>query len=123
MGDAWRDLAAQLDGDVQAVRRFAVSYLGQLDDRLERLGRTLADGDVEAARSTALTLHCTSAMIGAGQLARFAGEVDAHLVERNLEAARTTLPLVMWAGDLARKECYVQLGAPAWRSQAGGAPA
>lgn len=85
---AWTALADDLDGDVQAVRRFFVAYRDLVVPRVDAAAVALARGDDEEARSALLTVRSTSLMVGATEVGDAASAVlDRHRVRRD---ARTT---------------------------------
>ncbi|MFF2266782.1 hypothetical protein ACFVTZ_00835 [Cellulosimicrobium cellulans] len=62
---AWESMAAELDGDTEAVRRFFTTYLALLGARVDAVSRALDRREEQRARTVLLTLRCTSVMVGA----------------------------------------------------------
>ncbi|UTT60927.1 hypothetical protein [Cellulosimicrobium cellulans] len=85
---AWTALADDLDGDVQAVRRFFVAYRDLVVPRVDAAAVALARGDDEEARSALLTVRSTSLMVGAAEV----GDAASAVLERHRSRpdARTT---------------------------------
>lgn len=66
-----------------AARQFAATYAAMLDNRVNRLDSSVATGDLEEAYVAALSLHSSSAMVGAQALAETAATVAAALRRRD----------------------------------------
>ncbi|WP_045729404.1 Hpt domain-containing protein [Pseudarthrobacter chlorophenolicus] len=81
------DLADQL-ASPQAAAEFAAVFVEMLPGRVEAIEAPLADTRVQAARTAALSLGSSAAMVGARQLVRDAGLINQHLKTGSLEAAR-----------------------------------
>jgi HPt (histidine-containing phosphotransfer) domain-containing protein len=107
-----RALSEEMGPDI--ARTFAERYVAMLDGRMARIRAALAGDDGEDARVAALSLHCSSAMVGAEAVAGLArktadaahaGAVDqarAHLPEleaRAEEAATTLTQVLLRTGD------------------------
>ncbi|MBE9926517.1 hypothetical protein G8C93_11540 [Cellulosimicrobium cellulans] len=83
---AWTALTDDLDGDVQAVRRFFVAYRDLVVPRVDAAAVALARGDDEEARSTLLTVRSTSLMVGAAEV----GDAASAVLDRHRARHRTT---------------------------------
>ncbi|WP_314214287.1 Hpt domain-containing protein [Pseudarthrobacter equi] len=81
------DLADQL-ASPEAASEFAAVFLEMLPERVQAIEEPLADTRVQAARTAALSLGSSAAMIGAQQLVRDAGLINQHLKTGSLDAAR-----------------------------------
>jgi HPt (histidine-containing phosphotransfer) domain-containing protein len=81
------DLADQL-ASPEAATEFAAVFLEMLPERVHAIEEPLADTRVQAARTAALSLGSSAAMVGARQLVRDAGLINQHLKTGSLEAAR-----------------------------------
>ena len=81
------DLADQL-ASPEAAAQFAAVFVEMLPERVQAIEQPLADIRVQAARTAALSLGSSAAMIGAQQLVRDAGLINQHLKTGSLDAAR-----------------------------------
>jgi len=81
------DLADQLASQ-EAATEFVALFLKMLPDRVHAIEEPLAGTSVQAARTAALSLGSSAAMIGAEQLGHDACLISQHLKAGALEAAR-----------------------------------
>jgi len=81
------DLVAQLSSE-DAATEFATAFLAMLPGRVRAIEEPLATTSIQAARTAALSLSSSAAMIGAQQLGRDATLINQHLKNGSLEAAR-----------------------------------
>ncbi|WP_448070987.1 Hpt domain-containing protein [Georgenia yuyongxinii] len=82
-------LCEELGAD--AACSFAHRYLDLLEARVQHLTEALAGGDAEAAWVAALSLHSSSAMVGAQALAEVSRALATQLRAGALAAARLVL--------------------------------
>ncbi|WP_285241981.1 Hpt domain-containing protein [Arthrobacter sp. G.S.26] len=81
------DLVEQLSSEAGATE-FATSFLAMLPGRVRAIEEPLAATSIQAARTAALSLSSSAAMIGAEQLGRDATLINQHLKNGSLQAAR-----------------------------------
>ncbi len=113
MQRAWAALADELDGDHDAVERFALSYAERLEARVERVGRAAVVGDTTEARAALLSVGCTSAMLGADLLDAVAARaLDALHADGTVALAREQPSLSAAAAQTLADVAAVLL---AWR--------
>ncbi|MFE6235513.1 hypothetical protein [Cellulosimicrobium sp. NPDC057862] len=119
---AWTSMAAELDGDTEAVRRFYATYLSLVGPRVEAVARAVDRGDDRGARTALLALRCTSVMAGAEDLAAAADRMLALPVAAPPQVASRALRALGDAASGTRTRVSGLLASPpATRAaQAGG---
>lgn len=97
-------LERELDGDRAAAGRFVQAYRDHLDRRVDALRAALDGGDDHTAHVVALTLHCTSAMVGAHGLAEVSAQVRDRVRQDGVVSARLLLPALEDAARAAARD-------------------
>lgn len=121
LNDLADDLVDSCDIDVDAARRSAEIYLGQIEDRFGRVidRRNISENDVTAVREAVVSgLHALSAAAQVDDLAAASERVEAARRELDAKTSERTalvrkavasgipLPIVISASGLSRARIY-----------------
>lgn len=82
-----------------AVSRIAQRFLDLLPERMDRLRRAVAAGEVDAALEVSLSLAVTAATLGGRALHDVMREVESRLGRRDLASASQLLPAAQQAAS------------------------
>jgi hypothetical protein len=120
--EAWQSMAAELDGDTEAVRRFYATYLALVGPRVDAVARAVDRGDERGVRTVLLALRCTSVMAGAEDLAAAADRMLALPFAASPQIASRGLRALDGAASGTRNRVARLLASPPAprASQAGG---
>ncbi|ACQ79114.1 Hpt protein [Beutenbergia cavernae DSM 12333] len=80
------------------------TYIALMGSRLDHLADALRRGEVIEAQFVAMTLHSTSVMAGAADVARIANGIEQELAFQDTDRANALLPQLVAAGETTATE-------------------
>lgn len=91
---------------------FARRYRRMLPGRLERIARSLDEGDEDRALDATLSLKVSCLGVGACQLAELASSIEGDVRRHNLEAARAAARHLAAVAERTDHALQIYLGGP-----------